>query len=267
MASKKRIGTIQDAGQMKAILKIHVQVDPTTCQQLWQYKGLEEVAENYVGFLTAVAKTDKLLSKKILSRALRAMHEGDKAGLDAFAQCMVDTLSGCRAKLPMLRSGAKTCDAVVKVCEAWTTTAGSSSSLEVQDLDEAVSSEAESGDAFVVGVGDQPDEVDEAKEALLKTMALFGGEAPTLMRRTLAKKDSILSIGSSAPTSPKTASVDAMLDIKADHPLLTPGAFMYRGNVVLESWLMGSALIRAVQEMHAPVNSHWFYMGASPSES
>jgi hypothetical protein len=168
MASKKRIGTIQDAGQMKAILKIHVQVDPTTCQQLWQYKGLEEVAENYVGFLTAVAKTDKLLSKKILSRALRAMHEGDKAGLDAFAQCMVDTLSGCRAKLPMLRSGAKTCDAVVKVCEAWTTTAGSSSSLEVQDLDEAVSSEAESGDAFVVGVGDQPDEVDEAKEALLK---------------------------------------------------------------------------------------------------
>jgi hypothetical protein len=98
-------------------------------------------------------------------------------------------------------------------------------------------------------------------------MALLGGEAPTLMRRTLAKKDSILSIGSSAPTSPKTASVDAMLDIKADHPLLTPGAFMYRGNVVLESWLMGSALIRAVQEMHAPVNSHWFYMGASPSES
>jgi hypothetical protein len=251
---------------MKAIVKIHVQVDPTTCQQLWQYKGLEEVAANYVDFLAAVAKTDKMLSKKILYKALRAMHEGDKAGLDAFAQCMVETLSGCRAKIQMLRGGAKTCDAVVKVCEAWTTTAGSSSSLEVRDLDEAVSSESESGDTLVVDVGDEPEEVDEAKEALLKTMAPFGGEAPTLTPRTLAKKDSIVSIGSSAPASPKTAGVDAMLNTKADHPLLTPGAFMYRGGVVLESWLRGSALIGAVQNMQAPVNAHWLYMGASPSE-
>ena len=52
-----------------------------------------------------------------------------------------------------------------------------------------------------------------------------------------------------------------MLDIKADHPLLTPGAFMYSGIVVLEYWLRGWALIRAVQEMRAPVNSYWFYRG------
>ena len=231
MASKPRIRTLQDVNQLKAILKLHVQVDPTTCQQLWQFKDLEEVAANYEDFLTAVAKTDKMLSKKILSRALRDRHEGDKAGLNAFAQCMVETLSACRAKLRMVRSGAKTCDAVKKVCEAWTTTAGSSDSLEVQDLDEASEAESvdtpdepEEEDEEVVEVGDEPDEVDAANQALLKTMALFGGEAPTSMRRTLAKKDSIVSIGSSAPTSPKTASVDAKLDIKADHSLLTPGA-------------------------------------------
>ena len=249
---------------MKGILKTHVQVDPTTCQQLWQYKGLEEVAENYVDFLTAVAKTGNLLSKKVLSKALRAMHEGDKVGLDAFAQCMVETLSGCRLKNKMLRDGTKTCPAVVKVCEAWATTAGSSSSLGSQELDEVVSSEAESED--VVSVGDEPTEADAAKAALVNAMALFGtGAAP--MQRSLAKEDSIVSIGSSQPTSPKTAGVDAMMDIKADHPLLTPGACMYRGSVVLESWLRGSALIRAMQEMHAPVTSDCFYMGVTPIES
>ena len=71
MASKKRIHTLQDVGQLKSILKTHVQVDPNTCQLLWQYKALEEVAESYVDFLTAVAKTGKMLSKKVLSKALR----------------------------------------------------------------------------------------------------------------------------------------------------------------------------------------------------
>lgn len=227
MASQKRVTTIQDVHEMRAIVKTHVQVDPTTCQQLWQYKDLEEVASNYLDFLIAVAKTGKILSKKILSNALKAMHEGDRTGLDAFAQCMVDAMSGCRSKKRNMKSGAKTCEAVMKVCEAWPTTAGSSDSLEVPDSDAAISSESESGDTPVVDVGDEPKEVDEAEKALLKTMALFGGQAPTLMPRTLAKKDSIVSIGSSAPASPKTASVDAMLNAKADHPLLTPGAFMY----------------------------------------
>ena len=75
---------------MKGILKTHVQVDPTTCQLLWQYKGLEEVAMHYVDFLTAVAKTGSLLSKKDLSKALKAMYDGDTFLLDQFAQCMVE---------------------------------------------------------------------------------------------------------------------------------------------------------------------------------
>ena len=224
MASKKRIHTLQDVGQLKSILKTHVQVDPNTCQLLWQYKALEEVAESYVDFLTAVAKTGKMLSKKVLSKALRKMFEGDKVGLDAFAQCMVETLSGCRNKLQSMRSGAKTCTAIVQVCEAWPTTAGSSSSLGSQDLAELVSSEADLESEDVVSVGDGPTEADAATAALANAMALFGkGAAPK--QRSLAKEDSILSIGSSAPTSPKTAGVDAMLDMKADHPLLTPGAW------------------------------------------
>ena len=255
MASKQRIPTLKDVGQLKGILKAHVQVDPATCQLLWQYKGLDEVAENYVDFLTAVAKTGNVLSKRVLSRALNDMYEGDRASLDAFAKCMVDTLSGIRAKLKQWRGGAKTCDAVVKVCEAWPS-AGSSSSLErpsagsssalespALQLDEVVSSEPESED--VVSVGDEPTEADVAKAALVNAMALFGtGEAPSPKQRSLAKEDSILSVGSSQPASPKAADVeDAMMGVKADHPLLTPGAFMYRGIVVLESWLRGWALI------------------------
>ena len=149
---------------------------------------------------------------------MRERHEGDKTCLDAFAQCMVETLSGCRAKLRSVRSGAKTCDAVVKVCAAWSTAAAASS--QTPEASEAESVESTEEDEQVVEVGGEPDEVDAANQALLKTMALFGGEAPT--SRTLAKKDSIVSVGSSAPTSPKTASVDAKLDIKADHPLHDP---------------------------------------------
>ena len=111
----KRAGAIQDVNRLKGILKTHVHVDPATMQKLWQYKCLEEVAENYVDFLTAVAKTSSLLSKQPLSKALKAMYDGDTALLDAFAQAMVDALEGCRIKLPMLRIGVKTCNAVRKV--------------------------------------------------------------------------------------------------------------------------------------------------------
>ena len=226
MASKRRIHTLEDVEQLKSILKTHVQVDPNTCQLLWQYKALEEVAESYVDFLTAVAKTSSLLSKQPLSKALKAMYDGDTALLDAFAQAMVDALKGCRIKLPMLRTGVKTCNAVRKVCEAWSTTAGSSCSLEESEVQELEDwSPAQDAESEVVAVGDEPDEANEAEEALVKTMALFpvaesqsNTHPKKSMRRTLAKKDSVLSIGSSEPTSPKTAIVDAMLDIKARPP-------------------------------------------------
>jgi hypothetical protein len=236
MASKQRIQTLKDVGQLKSFLKTYVQVDPATCQMFWQYRPMEEVAENYVDFLTAVAQTGNLLSHKVLSKALRDMYEGDRSGLHAFATCMVDTLRGCRAKLQMLRGGAKTCPAVLKICEAFPS-AGSSSSLEESQSQgladcEVASSEPESED--VVSVGDEPTEAEAAKAALENAMALFGtGAAP--MQRSLAKEDSILSIGSSQPPTPEAAAVeDAQVEIKADHPLLTPGAFMYR---VLGSWL------------------------------
>ena len=237
MASKQRIQTLKDVGQLKGILKTHVQVDPATCQLLWQYKSQEEVAENYVDFLTAVAQTGHLLSKPSLKAALRGMYEGDRAGLDAFATCMVETLSGCRAKLKNFRSGAKTCNAVVRVCEAFPS-AGSSSSLEesqgLADC-EVASSEPESED--VVSVGDEPTEAEAAKAALENAMALFGTGA-TPMQRSLAKEDSILSIGSSQPPTPEAAAVeDAQVEIKADHPLLTPGAFLYRR--YLRCWDLG----------------------------
>ena len=115
----------------------------------------------------------------------------------------------------MVRNGAKTCDAVVKVCKAWPATSGTDEEddSEVDEVDE----EVESSEEEVLDVGDEPDEAEKAKQTLLKTMALWGG-APT---RTLGKQDSIVSIGSSAPSSPKTG-VEAKMDIKADHPLLTP---------------------------------------------
>ena len=84
MASKQRIQTLKDVGKVKDILKRHVQVDPTTCQLFWHYKKTEEVAENYEDFLTAVAKSGHLLSKRVLSRALNDTYEGDRATLDAF---------------------------------------------------------------------------------------------------------------------------------------------------------------------------------------
>ena len=158
-----------------------------------------------------------MLSKKVLLKALRNRHEGDRAGLDAFAQCMVETLQSCRGKLRMVRSGAKTCDAVVKVCKAWPATSGTADGEDDAEVDEVIDEEIECSEEEVLEVGDEPDEAEKAKQTLLKTMALFGG-APT---RTLAKQDSIVSIGSSAPSSPKTG-VDAKMDIKADHPLLTP---------------------------------------------
>jgi hypothetical protein len=261
MALKKRIQTMQDVGQLKGILKTHVHVCPTACQSLWQYKCLEEVAENYVDFLTAVAMTSSLLSKQPLSKALKAMYDGDTALLDAFAQAMVDALKGCRIKLPMLRTGVKTCNAVRKVCEAWTTTAGSSCSLEESEVQELEGwSPAQQAESEVVTVWDV-DEAAKAKEALVKTMALFPVATPELMQRKIGQRRFYLSNGSSEPTSPKTTSEDAMLDIKARHPLSTLGFFMYRGRVVLESWLRGSALIRAV---NACTCMHWFYRGYPP---
>ncbi len=91
---QKRIQAIQDVNQLKGILKTHVHFDLAACQKLWQYRCLEEVAENYVDFLPAVGKTGNLLSKRILPKALKALYDGDKVALDAFAQCMVDALSG-----------------------------------------------------------------------------------------------------------------------------------------------------------------------------
>jgi len=226
MASKKRIGTLQDVGQVRGILKTHVKDDPASCQQLWQYKGMEEVAENYADFLMAVATTGNMLSRKVLSKALRDMYEGDRAGLDAFAKCMVDTLSGCRAKLKNIRSGDRTHTAVVKICESWPT--GSSSSAGLPEVAEVASSGEES--ESVVSVGEEPTEADAAKAALANAMALFGaGEAP--MQRSLAKEDSIVSIGSSQPTSPKAAGDDAMIPLKADNPLLSQGACLHIGAV------------------------------------
>ena len=162
-----------DLGQLQGILKTHVHICPTTCQSLWQYKSQEEVTENYVDFLTAVAKLDYMLSRKTLLKALKALYDGDTFLLDAFAQCMVDALKGCRIKLPMLRTGVKTCNAVRKVCEAWTTTAGSSCSLEESEVQELEGwSPAQQAESEVVTVWDV-DEADKANEALVKTMALF----------------------------------------------------------------------------------------------
>jgi hypothetical protein len=240
-----------------------VRVDPAACQKLWQYKCLEEVAENYVDFLTAVAKTSSLLSKQPLSKALKAMYDGDTALLDAFAQAMVDALKGCRIKLPMLRTGVKTCNAVRKVCEAWSTTAGSSCSLEESEVQELEGwSPAQQAESEVVTVWDV-DEADEAKEALVKTMALFPVATPKKpwWFSNLGKSRQQLWMQFLQPTPPKTAIVDAMLDIKARHPLSTLGFFMYRGRVVLESWLRGSALIRAV---NACTCMHWSYRGYPP---
>ena len=125
-----------DVGQLQGILKTHVHVCPTTCQSLWQYKCLEEVTENYVDFLTAVAKLDYMLSRKTLLKALKALYDGDTFLLDQFAQCMVETLKGCRIKLPMVRTGVKTCNAVMLVCAAWSITSGSSASLEESEVQE-----------------------------------------------------------------------------------------------------------------------------------
>ena len=163
----------------------------------------------------------------------------------------------------MVRTGVKTCNAVRKVCEAWSTTVRSSCSLEepeVQELEEW--SPAQQAESEVVTVWDV-DEADEAKEALVKTMAFFPVATPKKPRWywNLGKSRQQLWMQFLQPTPPKTAIVDAMLDIKARHPLSTLGVFMYRGRVVLESWLRGSALIRAA---NACTCMHWFYRGYPP---
>lgn len=206
---------LKDPILMKSLVKEHLP-DPTTCQGLWQKKSYEEVANNFAGFLVAVAENEYMLSRRVLLTALSAVCEGDRASLNAFAGTLVDSLQFCRGKLKNLKNGSKTSDAVKRVCEAW---GKASSSCEVLEPSHEQPEETDE-ELIAVGSDVEPDEKEQAKGLLLKSMAMWGPPAA----RTLAKKDSIVSIGSSrsAPPSP-AAGVEAKLPAKAIHSFLTPG--------------------------------------------
>ena len=224
MAGKDRIKSLGDVVTMKAILKRHVKDDPASSQLLWQYRSVEEVAEQYEGFFTAVATTGHILAKRSFLKAVKSMYEGDKGTLDAFAQCMVDTLKDIRLKFRSMKTGEKTHAAVKGICEAWASTAGTAEHEPPDpELAELFSSESES--EGVVSLDDEPTEADAAKAALANAVALFGTvAAPPPMQRSLGKQDSIVSIGSSEPATPKAAAEVAKTPLKADNPFLPPGA-------------------------------------------
>ena len=260
MAGKDRIKSLGDVVTMKAILKRHVKDDPVSSQLLWQYRSVEEVAEQYEGFFTAVATTGHILAKRSFLKAVKSMYEGDKGTLDAFAQCMVDTLKDIRLKFRSMKTGEKTHAAVKGICEAWASTAGSSpSAAEHEPPDpelaahELFSSESES--EGVVSLDDEPTEADAAKAALANAVALFGTvAAPPPMQRCLGKQDSIVSIGSSEPATPKAAAEVAKTPLKADNPFLSPQepASIYRGSVApLEVLTEGINPHEATTEMQA----------------
>ena len=260
MAGKDRIKSLGDVVTMKAILKRHVKDDPVSSQLLWQYRSVEEVAEQYEGFFTAVATTGHILAKRSFLKAVKSMYEGDKGTLDAFAQCMVDTLKDIRLKFRSMKTGEKTHAAVKGICEAWASTAGSSpSAAEHEPPDpelaahELFSSESESEGA--VSLDDEPTEADAAKAALANAVALFGTvAAPPPMQRSLGKHDSIVSIGSSEPATPKAAAEVAKTPLKADNPFLSPQepASIYRGSVApLEVLTEGINPHEATTEMQA----------------
>lgn len=258
MAGKDRIKSLGDVVTMKAILKRHVKDDPASSQLLWQYRSVEEVAEQYEGFFTAVATTGHILAKRSFLKAVKSMYEGDKGTLDAFAQCMVDTLKDIRLKFRSMKTGEKTHAAVKGICEAWASTAGSSPSAAEHEppdpeLAELFSSESES--EGVVSLDDEPTEADAAKAALANAVALFGTvAAPPPMQRCLGKQDSIVSIGSSEPATPKAAAEVAKTPLKADNPFLSPQepASIYRGSVApLEVLTEGINPHEATTEMQA----------------
>lgn len=258
MAGKDRIKSLGDVVTMKAILKRHVKDDPASSQLLWQYRSVEEVAEQYEGFFTAVATTGHILAKRSFLKAVKSMYEGDKGTLDAFAQCMVDTLKDIRLKFRSIKTGEKTPAAVKGICEAWASTAGSSPSAAEHEppdpeLAELFSSESES--EGVVSLDDEPTEADAAKAALANAVALFGTvAAPPPMQRSLGKHDSIVSIGSSEPATPKAAAEVAKTPLKADNPFLSPQepASIYRGSVApLEVLTEGINPHEATTEMQA----------------
>ena len=115
------------------------------------------------------------------------------------------------------------------------------------------SSESES--EGVVSLDDEPTEADAAKAALANAVALFGTvAAPPPMQRSLGKHDSIVSIGSSEPATPKAAAEVAKTPLKADNPFLSPQepASIYRGSVApLEVLTEGINPHEATTEMQA----------------
>jgi len=213
---------LQDLGVLKGLLKAYVQEDPGKCPLKWQCQGLDEVASHYQDFLTAVAQSGHTLSKKAFLQALKEHYESDPRTLDQFAQCMTNTLRDCNRSKRHVTTGDKTSTAVMKIINAFPAASASSKggACPQQHLPTSASSscglatkpgtilcsESESDstelEAALEMVAAEEAEAESAKAALEQAKRLFG---PAPEERSLAKKDSIVSVGSSEPGSPKAA--------------------------------------------------------------
>jgi hypothetical protein len=219
-SSFKRTPYIKDAEILNGLLKAHVKEDPSKCQLLWQYKDQDVIATAYKDFFIAVAKTGHMLSNRQVAKALKKHFEGDRPTLNAFAKCVADVLSSCKGKARHIRSGQKTCGAVLQIIEAYKSSdcaaasssqasnsqVGSQVESQVDDVEDSAS-EAESDDDAISVDGcadDVPSAADEANAALAKAKEIFRPRTAE-EKRTLARHDSAVSVKSSEPPSPKEA--------------------------------------------------------------
>ena len=197
--------TLRDDEVLKAIAKTELTENPSKSQLLWMHKSLDDVAENCESFLIQIAGLGRRLNKKMLIRVLKNQYEGDATVIQSFANCLHESLNYCRKKRRSIRSGTKTRPAVLRICKAAYPHGAPASSDDTPPLEGTPQFEDLFGNSDVECLESSADEgkPNETAEAdLAQAKRMFG---PPGSPKVLAKRDSAVSIGSSAPGSPQAA--------------------------------------------------------------
>jgi len=101
-----RIKSFQDGPVLDSIIKAHVKEEPGKSTGLWK-TDIEDVIENFNGFLCAVAAQKKRLSSRMLCRRLTKFFKTDHVTLEDFAGKLAQALRYCYFKGKKFTSGKK----------------------------------------------------------------------------------------------------------------------------------------------------------------
>lgn len=174
-----RIKSFQNGPALDSIIKAHVKEEPGKSTGLWKTGDIEDVIENFNGFLCAVAAQKKRLSSRMLCRRLTKFFKTDHVTLEDFAGKLAQALRYCYFKGKKFTSGKKTSPAVLKVIAAYAplrqSGAASSSSARIEDWASSGDSEEEADLVQVASssdiVTDDDEDDDDGKDALAALQA------------------------------------------------------------------------------------------------